>query len=219
MTLFAHLTDVSARLGHRPAVVFRDAASGERTELSFATLHNWTCKTANLLLDRFDAGPGAEVTLVSPLHWTAPIVALGTWATGAALRVGGPPGEVLVAHEGDAPDRADVLLGAGLGGRPAVPVNVPEDAATIPDVLAEPDDFVDDPGDEGAWAIGGRSQASLWAERIEAPGSRILHAADRVAEATVVLLARTLPAGTTVVLARGFDQAGLQHLRTEERVG
>ena len=33
-----------------------DAGSGERTELSFATLHNWVSKTANLLLDATGLG-------------------------------------------------------------------------------------------------------------------------------------------------------------------
>ena len=217
MSLYVALGDAAARLGHRPAVVFRDAGTGERTELSFATLHNWVSKSANLLLDRFDAGLGAEVRLRSPLHWLVPVVALGTWATGAALRLDGTgQADVLVVHEADAPIAGDLLIGAGMAGRPLDPAAVPADALTVPDVLAEPDDFVDDPRDVGAWAIGGRSQDSLWAERLDAGDPPVLHAADRVSEETAFLLARALPAGVAVVLARGYDPAGLAALRREE---
>ena len=93
---------------------------------------------------------------------------------------------------------------------------VPADALTVVDVLGQPDDFVDDPGDEGAWAIGGRTQATLLAEGLD--GGRILHAADRVDEAMVFLVARTLPAGTALVIARGYDEAGLKRVATEEKV-
>lgn len=217
MTIFTHLTRRTSELGHRPAVVFRDAGSGERTELSYATLHNWVSKTANLLQEDFDLGLGSEVGVDLPLHWTAPVLCLAAWAVGAAVTVDGR-GEVRVGHEVDlAPDGpvdVDVLIGSGMGGRP-----IAEDtgrAATVIDILGQPDDFVDDPGDEGAWAIGGRTQATLLAEPSAA--ERILHAGDRVTEETAFLIARTLPAGCSLVLARGYDVTGLSKVTQEEQV-
>lgn len=213
MTIHDALTRHARQLGHSPAVVFRDADTGERTELSWATLHNWASKGANLLLDHFDAGLGAHVMLDMPAHWMAPVLCLATWATGATVVVGGAA-DVHVVHEADHPEDGDLVVGVGMGGRPMGPV--PADALTVVDVLAQPDDFVDDPGDEGAWAIGGRTQATLLAEGLD--GGRVMHAADRVDEALVFLVARTLPAGTALVIARGYDEAGLKRVATEEKV-
>ncbi len=213
-TIFDALTDQRRRLGDRRAVVFADAGTGERTELSFATLHNWVSKTANLLLDSFDAGLGAEVSLAVPLHWMVPVVALGTWATGAAVRVA-PGGDVRVGHEDD-PDAggSDLLIGVGMGGRPT---GDPGEALTVVDVLAQPDEFVDDPGDEGAWAVDGRTQATLLAETPQdGNGVRVMVAGDRVTQDLVLLVAPTLPAGIGLVLARGYDEAGLARLADQE---
>ncbi|WP_370325687.1 TIGR03089 family protein [Euzebya sp.] len=213
-TIFAALTDQTRQLGDRPAVTFVDAGTGERTELSFATLHNWVSKTANLLLDSIDVQLGSEVRLDVPLHWLVPVVALGTWATGAAVRLQ-PGGDAVVGHELDDPDlEADLLIGIGMGGRPAS--DEIDDALTVTDVLAQPDEFVDDPQDDGAWAIGGRTQATLLAEPLGASGTRILHAGDRTTAETVFTIARSLPAGVGLVLARGFDADGLARLAAQE---
>lgn len=211
MTLFAALTDVTARKGHSPAVVFRDADTGERTELSFATLHNWVCKAANLLADDLDVGLGEEVAVDLPLHWMAPVVSLATWATGGAIAIGGTC-RVRVAHESD-PSPADLVVGAGMAAMPTGEV----DGFTARDVLAQPDDFVDDPGDDGAWAIGGRTQVTLAAEAV--PDERVLVTGATYTEAHAFTVARTLPAGSMLVLARGFDAAGLAKVEREERLG
>jgi uncharacterized protein (TIGR03089 family) len=215
MTLFHALAQQTRRLGDQPAVVFHDADTGERTELGFATLHNWVSKTANLFLDAFDAGLGAEVRVDLPLHWMAPVVALGAWATGAGVRVA-PGGDVHVAHEADGGGEADLLIGGGMGGR--LLGGAAGDALTITDVLGQPDEFVDDPGDEGAWAIGGRTQATLLGEAAPGEAVRVMHAGDRTTEDVLFMLARTLPAGVGVVLARGFDPAGLQAIASQEAV-
>lgn len=41
-----------------PLVTFYDDATGERVELSARTFDNWVAKTANLLQDELNAGPG-----------------------------------------------------------------------------------------------------------------------------------------------------------------
>ncbi len=213
-TIFDALTVQTRRLGDRPAVVFNDAGTGERTELSFATLHNWVCKTANLLVDELHVGLGDEVALDVPLHWMVPVLVLATWATGAAVRLE-PGGQVTVGHDiDDDGPQADLLIGSGMGGRPVVDAR---DALTVTDILRQPDDFVDDPGDPGAWAIQGRRQDSMLDEMLEpAPGVRILHAGGRVLEETVFAVARTLPAGISLVIARGYDEDGLRSLARQE---
>src|SRR5215212_9596422 len=69
----------------RPLLTYYDDATGERVELSAATLDNWVAKTANLLQDEFDVGPGSTVAVALPVHWQTAAVLLGTWSCGAAV--------------------------------------------------------------------------------------------------------------------------------------
>jgi uncharacterized protein (TIGR03089 family) len=56
-----------------------------RTELSGASLTNWTAKVAGLLQDELAAAPGDRVTVQLPTGWqTAPVV-LGTWWAGLVV--------------------------------------------------------------------------------------------------------------------------------------
>ncbi|MCA0146220.1 TIGR03089 family protein [Blastococcus sp. LR1] len=68
-----------------PLVTFYDDATDERVELSAATLANWVAKTANLLQDEFDVGPGSTVALALPVHWQTAAVLLAVWSCGAAV--------------------------------------------------------------------------------------------------------------------------------------
>ena len=52
-----------------PLLTFYDDASGDRTELSGATLDNWVSKTANLLVDGLGLGPGDVAAVLLPPHW------------------------------------------------------------------------------------------------------------------------------------------------------
>lgn len=83
----------------------------ERVELSARTLQNWVAKTANLLLDELDAGPGTTVGLDLPVHWRAVVWQLGSWAAGA--HVVAPPGAVLE-------DRVDVVVTPHVAAPPTV---------------------------------------------------------------------------------------------------
>ena len=51
-----------------PRITYYDDATGERIELSTATLANWAAKTANLLRDELGAGPGSHVGILLPAH-------------------------------------------------------------------------------------------------------------------------------------------------------
>ena len=71
------------RDGARPFVTYYDDATGERIELSVATFDNWVTKTAGLLRDGLDVGPGDRVALLLPAHWQSLVLASACWAVGA----------------------------------------------------------------------------------------------------------------------------------------
>ena len=75
-----------------PLLTFYDDASGDRTELSGATLDNWVSKTANLLVDGAGLGAGDTVAVLLPAHWQTAAVLLGTAAAGLAADLGPDPG-------------------------------------------------------------------------------------------------------------------------------
>jgi uncharacterized protein (TIGR03089 family) len=76
-----------AEAGAQPLVTFYDDSSGERVELSGATLANWVAKTAGLLTDTIDVRPADLVRLQLPRHWLTAAWALATWRVGAVLQL------------------------------------------------------------------------------------------------------------------------------------
>lgn len=84
---------------------------GERIELSGAVLENWVSKTANLLVEEFDAGPGVRVLVDLPPHWRTVVWAFAAWRVGACVVLASevseasplPPGADVVVT--DRPDR------------------------------------------------------------------------------------------------------------------
>jgi uncharacterized protein (TIGR03089 family) len=75
----------------RPFVTFYDDGTGERVELSVATLANWVAKTANLLVDGLAVEPGDSIRLDLPRHWQLPVWGLAAWTTGLVLDLDGDP--------------------------------------------------------------------------------------------------------------------------------
>ena len=73
----------------RPLLTFYDDATGERVELSGATLANWVAKTANLLVDGSGLGAGDSAEIWLPAHWQTAAVLFGCWSAG--LRVASRP--------------------------------------------------------------------------------------------------------------------------------
>src|SRR5690349_6597506 len=55
----------------------------ERVEFSAKTLNNWVSKTANLLVDELDAGPGTRLGIALPGHWRTVVWLLSAWSVGA----------------------------------------------------------------------------------------------------------------------------------------
>ena len=71
-----------------PRITYYDDATGERIELSTATLANWAAKTANLLRDELGAGPDSRVAVLLPAHWQTAAVLFGIWYIGAEVVLG-----------------------------------------------------------------------------------------------------------------------------------
>jgi uncharacterized protein (TIGR03089 family) len=84
--VFAAAVDVDPT---RPLLTFYDDATGERTELSGATLANWVAKTANLLVDGVGLGNSDRALVLLPAHWQSAAVLLGCWSAGLTVMSGG----------------------------------------------------------------------------------------------------------------------------------
>ena len=117
------LTDVLRRDGAAPLVTQYDDATGERVELSGTTLANWVAKTANLLQDEFDVGPGSTVALALPVHWQTAAVLLAAWSCGATVV------DTAAEDEGRLAE-VDVVL-AAQDRLPALEEDLPEDSAEL----------------------------------------------------------------------------------------
>lgn len=77
-----------------PLLTFYDDATGDRTELSGATLDNWVAKTANLLVDGTGLDHGDTVAVLLSPHWQTAAILLGVSVAGLAIHLGGEPQSV-----------------------------------------------------------------------------------------------------------------------------
>lgn len=217
--------------GSAPLLTFYDDRTGERTELSYATLDNWASKTANLLVEELGVGRGSRVVLALTDHWTAAAVALGTWKAGAVLlplaHDAAPAGaDVVVAGEQDAAglegDAPLLTIGRGVGGRltataPGLPYGE--------EVPAFADDY-DDPAvtaDDLALVVDGtaETQAGLLAAaagRLR-PDDRLLSTDDLAGtEGILDIVVAPVAAGASVVWCVGSSSEALERRAAQERV-
>ncbi|MET8040047.1 TIGR03089 family protein [Micromonospora sp. NPDC005215] len=206
----------------RPLLTWYDDASGDRTELSGATLANWVAKTANLLVDEVGLAPGTAAGVLLPPHWQTAAVLLGCWST--KLSVIDTPGDVDVLFA--AADRldeaqswsADERYALGLAPLAAPLRQVPPGFADyVVEVRRHGDHFNPQPGpgptDEHLLA---RAEARAAELGIEA-GARVLVDAARYPDPVDWLLA-PLTRAATVVLCANQDPARLAARLTTERV-
>jgi len=149
----------------RPLLTSYDEGTGERVELSVATFDNWVAKTAGLLRDGLEAGPGTRVALLLPAHWQALVWASACWAADCCVVLGRPPdADVVVtgpagveAAQGVGAEHvvALSLLPWGVPFRDPLPTGVLDYALEAP---AQPDRFVpygpDDPAEPAVDAGG-----------------------------------------------------------------
>jgi uncharacterized protein (TIGR03089 family) len=95
-----------------PRITYYDDATGERIELSTATLANWAAKTGNLLRDELGAGPSSRVAVLLPPHWQTAAVLFGIWWIGAEVVLDGSQADVALCTA-DRLAEADDAVGAG----------------------------------------------------------------------------------------------------------
>ncbi len=87
----ATLLDAAGKQPGRPLITVYQAATGDRVELSVATVANWVAKTANLLRDEYDLRPGQQLLVDLPVGWQAIVAVLAGWRLGAVVRLGPVP--------------------------------------------------------------------------------------------------------------------------------
>ncbi|OHV02062.1 TIGR03089 family protein [Mycobacterium talmoniae] len=213
-----------------PRITYYDDASGERIELSAATLANWAAKTGNLLRDELGAGPASRVAVLLPAHWQTAAVLFGVWWIGAEAVLDGPAEVALCT----AARLADADAAVGIGGEVAVlsldpfgrpapdlPVGV-TDYATAVRVHGDQIDAERQPGP----ALAGRSVDQVLAAAEKSAADRGLTSADRVlstapwttAEELIDALLAPLAAGASLVQVAHPDPDALPRRIETEKV-
>lgn len=212
-----------------PRITYYDDATGERIELSAATLANWAAKTGNLLRDELGAGPGSRVAVLLPAHWQTAAVLLGVWWIGAEVVLAGDADIALCTADRLA--EADAAVGTGEiavlsldpFGKPVpdLPVGV-TDYATAVRVHGDHIAAERRPGP----ALGGRSAPGVLAAARQSAEAQGLTAGDRVmstaawdsADAVIDHLLAVLIAGASLVQVTHPDPAALERRRLTEKV-
>ncbi|PWU52387.1 TIGR03089 family protein [Micromonospora globispora] len=206
----------------RPLLTWYDDATGERTELSGATLANWVAKTANLLVDELALSPGDRAGVLLPPHWQTAAVLLGCWSAG--LTVTDTPGDVDVlfatadrvgeADAWSAGERYVLALAPFAAPLRQVP---PGFADYVVEVRGHGDHFTPYP-------TGGEADADLLARATEratelclTPGDRILVDAAAHPDPVDWLLA-PFTAGASLVLCGNLDKSRLDARTASEKV-
>jgi uncharacterized protein (TIGR03089 family) len=218
-----------------PLLTWYDDATGDRTELSGATLDNWVAKTANLLVDGVGLGSGDSVAVLLPPHWQTAAVLLGGWSAGLAADLGPDPQPVEVLFT--TPARVETAAGWSTGDRYAtglLPLAAPlrEVPPGFIDYTVEVRGFGDRfvasaPVDVNDRALAGpveeshlavcRTATERAAELGIKPGDRVLVDARTYPDPVDWLLA-PLIAGASIVLCGDLDPAKLEARAASEQV-
>ncbi|HTJ68838.1 MAG TPA: TIGR03089 family protein [Actinospica sp.] len=224
------------RNGPRPFLTYHDFGTGERVELSYATMDNWTSKTANLIQDELLADPGSRFLLAAPPHWMTAVWAIAPllcsavvspWGDAARARyaVAGPEAEQLEYARACRGERYALSL-LPLGRAFA---SVPDGFADyVVEVRMHGDRFspFDPPNSDAPALTTASGDALTHREVIEAArgrvedGARLLVSVERTStdtEGLIDWLYAPLVAGGSVVLARGGTEAELARLAEVEK--
>jgi uncharacterized protein (TIGR03089 family) len=213
-----------------PRITYYDDATGERIELSTATLANWAAKTGNLLRDELGAGPGSRVAVLLPAHWQTAAVLFGIWWIGAEVVLGHGDADVALCTEDRLSD-ADAAVGVGEiavlsldpFGKPVddLPVGVTDYATAV---RVHGDQIV--PEARPGVALGGRSVTDVLSDARTSAATQGLTAQDRVlssaswdtAEALTDHLLAPFAVGASLVQVANPDPAALDRRRQTEKV-
>ncbi|WP_433828558.1 TIGR03089 family protein [Actinoplanes sp. CA-015351] len=218
-----------------PLLTWYDDASGDRTELSGATLDNWVSKSANMLVDGVGLGHGDIVALILPPHWQTAALLLGVSVAGLAADLGEEPQPVeAVFTTPDLVVRATAWSALDRYATGLLPLAMP--LRTLPegyaDYVTEVRNYGDHfrggaPVDPADLALSGPYELSH-SDVIEAATERAaelgIAAGDRVLVDTAVhpeaadWLLAPLVAGASVVLCANLDRAKLESRITSEKV-
>jgi uncharacterized protein (TIGR03089 family) len=214
----------------QPLITFYDDATGERTELSGATLTNWVAKTANLLVDGLGLAPGQRAAVCLPPHWQTAAVLLACWVAGLTVDLAGegradvafvtaPPS----AEAGTVPaPEADEVYALALDplGQPFRPGPPPGTSDFILEMRPHGDHLppIATTPNQVALADGTRhAELVARAQRLGVPaGARVLIDAGAYPD-PVVWLAAPLAAGASVVVCRHLDPTRLPGRLATER--
>ncbi|MGV0834460.1 TIGR03089 family protein [Mycolicibacterium thermoresistibile] len=217
-----------------PRITYYDDATGERIELSTATLANWAAKTGNLVRDEMGVSAGGRVAVLLPAHWQSAAVLFGVWWIGAEVLWGPTVAE----GEADAAlctaDRlaeADAAVGFGEVavlsldpfGKPVpdLPVGVTDYATAV---RVHGDQIVAEPN--AGLALNGRAAPEVLTAARESAAAQGLTAADRVlstvgwdtADELVDRLLAVFAVGASLVQVANPDPGLLDRRRGTEKV-
>jgi uncharacterized protein (TIGR03089 family) len=224
LTVVAAFAAVISSDATRPLLTYFDDATGERTELSAATVGNWIAKTANLLRDGAGLDTGDVAALRLPVHWQTAAIMLGCWSAGLAVSLtGSEPVPIAFASDSGLDDVvADDVYALALTPL-AMPFRGGPPAGTLDyaiQVRGYGDQFAGPRVSPSATAF---SSGVSHAELVEAaravpvpPHTRVLIDADKVTDPVSWLVAPLL-AGCTMVLCRNLDPARLAGRLSAER--
>ncbi|WP_006244345.1 TIGR03089 family protein [Mycolicibacterium tusciae] len=212
-----------------PRITYYDDSTGERIELSTATLVNWAAKTGNLLRDEMGAGPSHRVAVLLPAHWQTAAVLFGIWWIGAEVVTGGAADIALCTAErlGEADDAVGMgeiaVLSLDPFGKPVpdLPVGLTDYATAV---RVHGDQIV--PERNPGAALDGRSvtdvlsgaQAAAAAQGLTAD-DRLLSTADwtNADDLTENLLA-VFAIGASLVQVANQDAAAMDRRRQTEKI-
>jgi uncharacterized protein (TIGR03089 family) len=214
-----------------PLITYYDDATGERIELSTATLSNWAAKTGNLLRDELGAGAGTRVGLALPAHWQTVGVLFGIWYIGAEVVLGRSECDIACCTA-DRLDEADaavvpggevVALSLDAFGKPVegLPFGITDYATAV----RVPADGITPEPNPGA-ALAGRSVADVLSAARAQAASRSWTDADRVlssaswdtAEAIIDNMLAVFVAGASLVQVAHPDPEKLARRVQTEKV-
>lgn len=218
-----------------PRITYYDDATGERIELSTATLANWAAKTANLLRDELGAGPSTRVAVLLPAHWQSAAVYFGIWWIGAEVVLGIGESADIALCIADRLAEADEIVGMGSGigevavlsldpfGKPAadLPVGVTDYATAV---RVHGDQIV--PERSPGPALNGRGVDEVLAAARESAAAQGITASDRVLSSAgwdtgdelVEHLLAVFAVGASLVQVANPDPALADRRRATEKV-